>query len=69
MDLNTDAIARKSAPADDARLRRWCVLAIVGAILLGIYVATLSWATRQVEAGVDRSLQPLPAVIQDRPGG
>lgn len=54
-------------PALDARLRKLCCIAIVCAVLLGAYVATLAWATRTVEAGVVRSIQPLPALIQDRP--
>lgn len=54
-------------PDDGARVRRWCVLAIVAAVLLGTYVAGVAWVTRQVEAGVDRSLQPLAEVVRDRP--
>jgi hypothetical protein len=57
----------RHAPALDARLRKLCWIAIVCAVLLGAYVATLAWATRTVEAGVARSIQPLPALIQDRP--
>ncbi len=57
------------APAahQDARIRRWCVLAIAAAVFLALYAGGLAWVTRQVEAGVDRSLQPLPAVVQDKP--
>lgn len=54
-------------PAADARMRKVCWIAITIALLLGAYAATLSWATRTVEAGVERSIQPLPAMIQDRP--
>ena len=68
MPLHTPAITRQTGAVPEARLRRWCVLAILGAVLLGVYVGTLAWATRQVEAGVERSIQPLPAVIRDRPG-
>jgi hypothetical protein len=53
--------------AGDARLRKFCWIAIAFALLLGAYVGTLAWATRTVEAGVARSIQPLPALIQDRP--
>ena len=52
---------------DDARVRRWCILAIEAALLLAAYVAGVAWVTDQLEAGVDRSLQPLPAVVRDRP--
>jgi hypothetical protein len=57
----------ESPSADDARLRKLCWIAITCAVLLGAYAATLAWATRTVEAGVARSIQPLPALIQDRP--
>ena len=51
----------------EARVRRWCWLALSAALLLAAYVAVLSWATREVEAGVARSIQPLPVLIRDRP--
>jgi len=44
-----------------------CWIAIASAVLVGAYAAALAWATRTVEAGVERSLQPLPALVQDRP--
>lgn len=68
MALRTRAIEHDTAAIREARLRRWCLLAILGAMLLGVYVGTLSWVTRQVEAGVERSIQPLPVVMPDRPG-
>ena len=55
------------SPTGDARLRKLCWVAIACALLLGAYAGTLAWATRTVEAGVARSIQPLPALIQDRP--
>jgi len=57
----------ETSPGGDARMRKLCWIAITIALLLGAYVATLAWATRTVEAGVARSIQPLPALIQDRP--
>jgi len=39
---------------------------LVVAILLGAYASALSWVTKRVEAGVERSIQPLPVVMQDR---
>jgi hypothetical protein len=45
--------------------RRWWLLLGV-AILLGAYAGALSWVTKRVEAGVERSIQPLPVVMQDR---
>jgi hypothetical protein len=68
MALHSHAIEHDSASIREVRLRRWCLLAILGAMLLGVYVGTLAWATRQVEAGVERSIQPLPTLIRDRPG-
>lgn len=69
MALHSHAIERNASAIREARLRRWCLLAILGALLLGAYAGTLAWATRQLEAGVARSIQPLPVVIRDRPGG
>ncbi len=68
MALHSHAIEHDTPAIREARLRRWCLLAILGAMLLGVYAGTLAWATRQVEAGVERSIQPLPVVIRDRPG-
>lgn len=68
MALRTRAIEHDTAAIREARLRRWCLLAILGAMLLGVYVGTLSWVTRQLGAGVERSIQPLPVVMPDRPG-
>lgn len=50
----------------DARARRLCMLAIAAAVLLAAYAGGVAWVTRQVEVGVDRSLQPLPAIVRDR---
>lgn len=57
----------ETSPAGQARSRRLCWIAIAFAVLLGGYVAALAWATRTVEAGVARSIQPLPQLIQDQP--
>jgi hypothetical protein len=60
--LETDA-------ARDAKHRRWWWLSLVVAIVLGVYVGALAWVTQRVEAGVERSIQPLPAAMQDHPPG
>ena len=52
---------------DDARVRRLCVIAIAVAVLLAAYAGGVAWVTRLAEAGVDRSLQPLPALVRDHP--
>jgi len=57
----------ESSPTGSARMRKLCWFAIAFALMLGAYVGTLAWATRTVEAGVARSIQPLPVMIQDRP--
>lgn len=64
--------SRAKAPAThgidaDARARRLCLLAIAAAVLLAAYAGGVAWVTHQVEVGVDRSLQPLPAVGRDQP--
>lgn len=51
----------------DARVRRLCVLAIAGALLLAAYAGGVAWVTHQVEVGVDRSLQPVQALVRDQP--
>ena len=51
---------------DDARVRRLCVLSIAAAVLLAAYAGGVAWVTHQVEVGVDRSLQPLPALVRDQ---
>lgn len=51
----------------DARARRWCWIALACAIGLALYVGALAWATRELEAGVARSIQPLPALVRDNP--
>ena len=48
-----------------AKYRRWWWLSLVVAIVLGVYAGTLAWVTKRVEAGVERSIQPLPVVMQD----
>jgi hypothetical protein len=63
--------SRAQAPSQgidaDARVRRLCLLAIAAAVLLAAYAGGVAWVTHQVEVGVDRSLQPLPAVVRDQP--
>jgi len=51
----------------DARAKRWCWLALAGAMLLALYVGSLSWAARELEAGVAKSIQPLPTMLRDNP--
>lgn len=60
---------RQVPESGDVRVRRLCWLAIAAAVLLGAYAGTLSWLTQRVEAGVQHSIQPLPALMLDRPGG
>lgn len=60
--LETDA-------ARSARHRRWWWLSLAVVVVLGVYAGALAWVTRRVEAGVERSIQPLPVVMQDRRHG
>ena len=60
--LETDA-------ARSAKHRRWWWLSLAIVIVLGVYAGGLAWVTRRVEAGVERSIQPLPVVMQDRQHG
>jgi len=47
------------------RRRRWGRTIAVVALLLLAYAVALAWATRRLEADVQRSLHPLPAVQHD----
>lgn len=51
----------------DARARRWCWIALACAIGLALYAGSLAWAARELEAGVQRSIQPLPVLMRDNP--
>jgi hypothetical protein len=52
-----------------AKHRRWWWLSLAVVIVLGVYAGALAWVTKRVEAGVERSIQPLPVAVQDRPPG
>jgi hypothetical protein len=59
----------QAAPIDDAtapptRWRRWRWTIAIVALLLLAYGVALAWATRRLEADVQQSLHPLPAVRQ-----
>lgn len=49
-----------------ARRRRGRRRLLAFALVLGLYAGALAWLTRQVETGVERSLQPLPGLLHDR---
>lgn len=68
MESQPRLLETETAAHYDARTRRLWVLSIVVALLLGTYAGALAWVARQVEDGVDRSLQPIPVVIRDQPG-
>jgi hypothetical protein len=52
------------ATATPRRRRAWWTIAVVALLLLA-YAIALAWATRRLEADVQRSLHPLPAVQHD----
>ena len=64
-----DTRALETDAARSARHRRWWWLSLAVVIVLGVYAGALTWVTRRVEAGVERSIQPLPAAMQDRQRG
>jgi ferric-dicitrate binding protein FerR (iron transport regulator) len=53
------------ATAPPRQRRRWGRTIAVVALLLLAYGLALAWATRRLEADVQRSLHPLPAVQHD----
>lgn len=65
--LQPTAIVPTGRDVADARVRRWCVLALAAAVLLAAYAGGVAWVTHRLEASVDRSLQPLPALVHDQP--
>jgi hypothetical protein len=72
MALNPHALDTRALQTDaarSARHRRWWWLSLAVVIVLGVYAGALAWVTRRVEAGVERSIQPLPAAMQDRQRG
>ena len=61
--------AMETDAARSAKHRRWWWLSLAVVIVLGVYAGALAWVTKRVEAGVERSIQPLPVAVQDRPQG
>lgn len=49
-----------------ARRRRGWRRLLAFALVLGVYAGAVMWLTRRVEAGVERSIQPLPALLHER---
>ena len=62
-----DGVVIPRIAAHDARVRRLWWFALMGALLAGLYIGALAWVTQEVEAGVERSIQPLPLMLRDRP--
>lgn len=72
MALHPHALETRALETDAARsakYRRWWWMSLAVAIVLGAYAGALAWVTKRVEAGVERSIQPLPVAVQDRPQG
>ena len=55
--------------ATPARRRRWWPAITALALFLLAYALALAWATRRLEADVQHSLHPLPAVQHDAQAG
>jgi hypothetical protein len=62
----TPGTALKLAPA---RRRRWWIAIGLGAVMLALYAAGLAWVTRRLEADMQKSIHPVPAVLEARRGG
>jgi hypothetical protein len=72
MALHPHALETRTLETDTARsakYRRWWWMSLAVAVVLGVYAGALAWVTKRVEAGVERSIQPLPVAVQDRPQG
>jgi hypothetical protein len=72
MALHPHALETRALETDAARSakhRRWWWMSLAVAVVLGVYAGALAWVTKRVEAGVERSIQPLPVAVQDRPQG
>lgn len=58
-----------AAIATPQRRRHWPWVVAIVALLLLAYAVALAWVTRKLEADVQRSLHPVPAVQEAaRPG-
>ena len=58
--------SRASASANTAPRKRWLVIALVTALVLGSYAAGLAWVARRLEADVQKSIHPVPAAQSAR---
>ena len=52
--------------APQPRPKRMRTIGLAVALFLGLYAVGLAVVTRYVEAGVEKSIQPLPVVMQAR---
>jgi hypothetical protein len=46
--------------------RRWLTVLCVGIVLLTIYAGSLAWVTRRLQVDIQKSIHPVPAVLQAR---
>lgn len=62
------ALASDTRPPAPRRRRWWLALSI-GVVGLGLYAGALTWASKQLEAGVENSIHPLPVMLETQPRG
>lgn len=60
---------RDDASVAPVRRRRWWPMVVALVLLLAGYALALTWATRWLEADLQRSLHPLPATQRDARSG
>ena len=51
------------------RRRRWLIALAIGAVLLALYAGALTWVTQRLQTDIEKSIHPLPAVIEDHRAG
>lgn len=68
MELHRHALASHPRPPAPPH-RRWWLAAVIGVVVLGVYAGALTWASKQLQAGVENSIHPLPMVVETQPRG
>ena len=49
-----------------SRRRRWLIVLAACALLGGLYAGALTWVSLRLETDIQKSIRPLPVVIEDR---
>ncbi|MEO6263889.1 MAG: hypothetical protein ABIO58_02815 [Luteimonas sp.] len=56
---------RHSHPVSPRRRRRWLIVLAICVVLAGIYAGALTWVTQRLETDIQKSIRPLPAMVED----